>query len=198
MSAKDNPFLEEPFFRTYAINPEGLGPGIHHFRFIVDNEFFSYLPFSPIRQGHVVLKVTADRHSEMLHLTIRMDGWVEVVCDRCLEPFQYPIHSEKRLIIKFTPKVKQIERDQELMLVPPGITTLYLAQDFYDYILLELPMQITHPDPQACNREVLEILNHHQIDTADSSSSEKKEIDPRWASLQQLLHSSSEAQSQGG
>ena len=183
----DNPFVEEPFFRVYSINYEGLSGGIHKFRFLINDEFFSYLPFSLISKGNVLVEVELEKQKGSLHMHVRMRGEVEVRCDRCAEPFMYPVDIHRRLIVKFTDKVATIERDQELMLVPPHVTTLYLAQDFYDFLLTSLPMQIVHPEGK-CNQEVIQILQQYTSEQANS-------VDPRWGPLEDILLKAGEGES---
>ena len=175
----NDPFTEEPFFRIFQLNHESLSASAHRMRFLINDEFFSYLPFSPIKHANVLVKVEAEKQKTNIMLKIKMEGWVEVPCDRCSENFKYPVEFERRLLIKLTDKVSAIERDEELMLVPHWMHTIPLARDFYDLIILSLPMKIVHPEGE-CNPETLRILSRY-------SAREEAEGDPRWEALSSLI-----------
>lgn len=156
-------------------------------RYVINDEFFSLLPFSPVQHGEVHVQVEAHKQKGSLVLRIQMKGWVEVSCDRCLGKFPYSVDIQRRLVIKITDKVQGIERDQDLMLIPPHVHTIPLARDFYDFLLISLPMKITHPEG-ACDPSILEILEQHEH--SGSSTNEDPAdapADPRWEQLNQFL-----------
>ncbi len=131
----------------------------------------------------MAVKVETDKRSSHVGLTIRIEGLVSISCDRCLGILQHPLSCENRLLVKFG-KVHD-ESDPDIITVPPDENELDMAQYFYEYILLAMPIQRIHPDDMngnsTCDPVMLNKLKEHKVKEEDNS-------DPRWDELKKLMN----------
>jgi len=129
------------------------------------------------------VRVEADKRSSHIVLKITIEGTVSISCDRCLEIFQHPLGCENRLLVKFG-KVHD-DSDPDIITVPFDENELGMAQYFYEYILLALPIQRVHPDDSkgnpGCDPEMLMKLKEHIVNEEETN-------DPRWDELRKLMN----------
>ena len=170
----------------YRIPFTGLKEGEHEFTFGFGEKFFNNYEVLDARTGKIEALVLLEKKSNMLTLNIQLRGILDLQCDRCLDTFSYPIAYSGSLIVKFG--FNEEESTDEIWVVNPNEYELDLEQYFFECISLSLPIQRIHPDDlsgkSGCNSEMLNILNTHKI----SSTGEKKENDPRWDKLKDLLN----------
>ena len=116
-------------------------------------------------------------------LTIRIEGVVKICCDRCLEMFFHPVECEDRLIVKFGKSVG--DDDPDIISVAVDAPELDLRQQFYEFILLALPIRRIHPDnsrgESTCDPEMMKKLREHLTE-------EEHNRDPRWDELKKLIN----------
>jgi uncharacterized metal-binding protein YceD (DUF177 family) len=126
------------------------------------------------------------RKSEaLLHLNFQIDGTLELVCDRSLEKFDHPFHTEGVQILRFSDHAEQINDEMEL--IPRGLAEISVAQYIYELISLSVPMKKLHPrfkEDQDDSTDELKLVY--------SSEQKKKEvqednIDPRWEELKKIF-----------
>lgn len=166
----------------YRIELPKLAPGKHDFTFEVGDAFFAAHAESFVTHGSLQIDVTIQRSRTLIDLRIRMKGWLELACDRCLRGYHQPLSTEHRLVFTHNTSIEEVE-GAEVQYIPAATRFLELAQDFYDYIHLSVPYRRIPPDcPGAnCPPEVLALL---------AESEKPKEVvnepDPRWAALQAL------------
>ncbi len=130
--------------KKYSIPYKGLGIGSHQFEFEVDDRFFQAFEASEIRRGHARVEIDLDKQSRLMALNFKIEGQVEVPCDRCLEEFPLPVSYEGTLQVRFS-ETEQ-ESDGEIMWISPNEPQLELAQYIYESINLSLPYQRVHPE----------------------------------------------------
>ena len=170
----------------YIIHFKGLRDGKHDFDFQITNEFFEENSTLDIKSGDLSIKVLLAKHASFLDLHVDMEGEVNIQCDRCLENFDYPIHYQSQLFVKF--KDEPDEPDENVIFLHPNDDKLDLNQYFFDCIGLSIPIQKFHPEDEhgnyTCNDEMLAILDEHE----SKSGTEDAGVDPRWSKLQNLLN----------
>ena len=161
----------------------GQKEGHHSFHFEINNKFFELFEESEIKEGTLSAVVDAYKHASHIELDIVISGSVRIGCDRCLGTFDFPVNCKNRLLIKFG--VFREEDDPEIVTVPRDENELDMAQYFYDYINLALPIKRIHPDDSdgnsTCDPEMLDRLSEHLVD-------EESREDPRWTDLKKLLN----------
>ena len=131
------------FLDKYSLKFRGLSIGTHHFEYTVDDDFFAAFEGAEISRGDVKVGLDVNKQSSMLILDFRMEGNVEVACDRCLGEFRMPVDYDGTLLVKFTEEPP--ESDGEIMWLHPVEGEVNLAQYIYESILLSLPFQRIHP-----------------------------------------------------
>ncbi len=157
---------------------KGLALGTHQFDFKIGDSFFNNLSYSEIAGGKVMAEVELIKESTMLIFNFSMKGFVDLVCDRCLEKYPQPLEGSFKLIVKFGEEPKEVS--DEIITIPFEQAAFDLTHYFYEYIVLLLPLKHMHPDDDegnsTCNSDMLEQLNKHS----------KTKADPRWAALKDI------------
>jgi uncharacterized protein len=169
----------------YNIEFKGLNDGLHDFKFEVDNTFFEHFKESPLENGDVVIKVVLEKRSAFIKIHLKIKGWLELTCDRCLDNFRQKIKGETELFVKFGEK--EFEEGENLIWVLPDEHFISLAQPIYEYVSLSIPLRHVHPKnkdgKRECNKEMLKKLKDYM-----HTENEEEEIttDPRWDALKKL------------
>jgi uncharacterized metal-binding protein YceD (DUF177 family) len=98
-----------------------------------------------------------------------------------LEDFDYEMIFDFKIIVKFEERDDKIGDEEDVVYLSKTETHLYLKEVIYDYILINIPIQVVHPKDKngndTCNPAVLEKLSVKKIE---------EDIDPRWAALSKL------------
>ncbi|WP_158866617.1 YceD family protein [Maribellus comscasis] len=170
----------------YNIAFKGLSEGEHKFEFQVDGRFFEHFEGSLVDNGEAEIKVTLEKRSAFLKLHIKIKGWVELVCDRCLDNYQQKIKHKTEIFVKFGEQ--EFEDGENVIWVLPEEHHISLAQIFYEYIMLSIPLRHVHPKnddgKRECNKEMLKKLKDYMSFPAEEE--EQQQIDPRWEALRKL------------
>ena len=168
---------------TYSISFVGLSVGNHHFSFSIGNAFFENFEYSEIQKANVEINIEFQKKSAMFILLFEISGTVNIVCDRCLDYFDFPIKGENQLIVKFGEN--QFEETEEILIIPEKEHQINLSQYIYEYIHLCLPLQRAHPENKEgkseCNAEVIKKLNEYS-----SNKNIDEPIDDRWNALKNI------------
>jgi uncharacterized metal-binding protein YceD (DUF177 family) len=168
----------DPFI-AYSIPVQGLKIGVHHFNYVLDQEFFRHFEDTPIGVSQVKVEMVLDKRSDMLLLDFSIEGWVQAVCDRCTAQIQLPVEVQTQLIIKFGDA--EGETEDEVVFIPRETSHINVAKYLYEFSVLAMPITNTYdcendPNPP-CNREVLQYLEQNE-------ASEKS--NPVWDALKDL------------
>jgi uncharacterized metal-binding protein YceD (DUF177 family) len=168
----------------YNIEFKGLKEGLHEYQFEVNEKFFEHFEESMVDNGEVSVKVELEKRSAFLRLSFALEGWLELVCDRCLD--NYNVSLETELFVKFGEE-DAFEEGDNVIWVLPEEHAINLAQIIYEYVTLSIPLRHVHPDESgenSCNQEMIDRLNN--ITQHEADDDEEEEIDPRWAALKNL------------
>jgi len=169
----------------YVIPFKGLKIGKHHFTFELDPLFFEQFDSSEIKRGKCAIEVTLYKNQDMMELSFKLKGYVEVTCDRCLEPFDLPFQISESLYVKFSEEGNG--QTDDLLILSEKEHELDITQNIYEYIILHLPYQRIHPEDKfgnsMCNKEMILHLNEYLTD-----HEAKEDTDPRWEQLRSLLN----------
>ena len=157
----------------YKVDLKGMTEDAVSHRWQLSDDFFSAVHGPEIEKGQVDVALRVKRSSEGFELDFQFAGQVEVECDRCLEPMDLPIQGECSLRARLG---DEDDDDGELITVSENPGTLDLAWHLYEMVVLEIPIRHVHPEGE-CKGDVMERLNQE---------GKEKQIDPRWAALEQL------------
>jgi len=125
-----------------------------------------------------------DKRETFLEAVFDIKGTVTLICDRSLEPFEYPVDSTKKIVFKYGDRDEEIT--DEIMIIHRDTATLELGQYMYEFIALAIPLKKLHPKYKD---EVSEDDSAGKIVYSSEDSTEHKngeEIDPRWNILKKL------------
>jgi len=177
----------------YIIPFKGLKEGIHSFNFKIGKEFFEENLALEIPDGLLTAEVVLDKKVGLLVLDVKLKGYVELVCDRCLEYFNYQLNYKGQLFIKFKEDIE--EPDENVIFLHPKEDLIDLNQYFFDCIGLNIPIQKFHPEDDngelTCNKEMLKILDNYYFNKKHSNN---ENIDPRWSKLKDFLNEGNKKQ----
>jgi uncharacterized protein len=171
--------------RAYNINIIGLSNKVHHFDFEIDDRFFGHYGSDLISKGSFTANVALDKHETFIEATFKISGQAKLICDRSLDPFDYPIRFEKKILYKYGEANEELS--DEIKMIHRDTDTLELGQDMYELICLQVPMKKLHPRYQhEADAEDSEgkIIYSSGDTNADAESGD--DIDPRWEKLKKL------------
>ena len=170
---------------SYAVRISGLGEGNHDFSFELDQKFFASFEQAEIEKGNVLAKVVLEKKGGVLALHFSIDGEVEVICDRCLEPFMTKINSSQIIFIKTGESPGEI--DDDVVIIGKDDHEIEVGHYMYEFIILALPYKRIHPTDNkgnsSCNQDMLERLNALR----SKQSEQNDQTDPRWDALKGII-----------
>ena len=165
----------------YLIQFAGLKTGEHKFFYVIDDTFFKDRKYSEIQQAHINTEVTLINEPHLLVFDIKMEGTINVLCDRCGDPFDFPVWGEQKLIVSLTND--KFEED-DIVSMPFESSEIDISQHLYEYVTLLLPQRRIHPDTKdgknGCNQDALKRLENFSAKEAE------KKTDPRWDALKNI------------
>jgi uncharacterized metal-binding protein YceD (DUF177 family) len=107
------------------------------------DDFFVALEQNLIEKGQFKAHITLDKNEVMIQMIYTITGSVELICDRSLEPFDFPFDIKQKMILKFSDHTEEVT--DELMLIDRNMQYINVAQDVYEFIGLQIPMKKLHP-----------------------------------------------------
>lgn len=168
------------YLKQFNIPIADLEIGTHQYDFKIDGKFFESFEGSEIKKCHVILHLELLRQIEIIVLQFHLKGTVELICDRCLDPFDLPINHTEIVELKFLSRGSKAKKDEEDYILPEQ-QEIDIRQYIYDFICLQIPFRRVHPEDKngksMCDEEVLRRIEELSI---------KKDTDPRWDQLKDL------------
>jgi uncharacterized metal-binding protein YceD (DUF177 family) len=166
----------------YIIPFVGLKNGEHRFDYVIDDAFFKDKEYSEVQQARINTQVTLTKETNLLIFDIKMEGTINVPCDRCGDPFDFPVWDERKFIVNLTND--KYEDGDEIISLSLDASEIDISQPLYEYVNLLLPQRRIHPAKEdgtsGCNPEALKILNKF------SEKEEEHPTDPRWDALKKI------------
>jgi len=181
------------FLRNYEVEIIRLKEGKHVFSFEVNDEFFSKFEDNHlVSKGNLVANVALNKDFNLIEATFDIEGSVELVCDRSLEIFDYPLKTVERVLYKYGPEEQEI--NEEIYIITRDTPKLRLAQLIYEFILLALPAKKIHPDYRGeideedfeDEGQLVYLSDEDWEDEDGSSPAAEEDTDPRWEILKNL------------
>ncbi len=157
----------------------GLGLGLHNYQYKISSDFFASFGNTEIEQGTIDVELSLDKQERMMVLDFELKGSINVMCDRCLDNFDFPIDGNERLIVKFGEAFE--EENEDVVVLPEHEHQIDLSSYLYEFIILLLPIRMVHPEDENgnsdCNPEIIQKIKNLS----------EPEPDPRWGSLKDLI-----------
>jgi uncharacterized protein len=176
--------------KAFDIEISNIKEHVHHlYNYTLDTSFFTSFEESLIQKGLIVVEVDLEKTPLLIRMNIRLNGSVDLICDRSLDEFEYLIESEKQLIFKFTEE-EEGEITEEIIGIKRETVKINIAQYLYEYVNLEVPIKKLHPrfqdsDKQNEQDSFLIYSTEKEEDVKDDTPTEDL-IDPRWLALKTL------------
>ena len=173
--------------KEYLIPFVGLKLGKHHFEYQIDNPFFEFFDYDEFQNSNIKVNVVLEKKSNMLEISFKHEGIVNVPCDVTGEDFDLPIKSKMKLIVRFGEEFNN--DNEELLILPFGEFEVDIAQYIYEMIVLSVPLRRVHPGVKdgTLESEALKKLNELAVKETKKENKQEENIDPRWDKLKQLL-----------
>ncbi len=167
---------------AYYIAFKGLSPGKHEFDYKIDSRFFELFENSFVDDGNVEARVILNKDNSVYTLDFQFDGYLSLLCDRCLELYRQPVSYETRTFLKFGNEYQ--EDGDEIIWLTPEDHQVNVGQLIYEYIVLSIPVRHVHPNSadgkSLCNPEMLNKLKQLIKETSELHQ------DDRWNKLNKI------------
>ena len=169
--------------KPYQVNIAGLSEKNNTFHFEVSDDFFEKYGNTLLESGDFQVILSLEKHETFLEAHFKISGIAHLICDRSLEPFDYPVEISHPMIFKFGEENREIS--DEMIEISIHEPFLDVSSFIYEFIALSIPMKKLHP-------RFLELDSLDREDTFIYSSNTKveEEVDPRWEALQKIKNNS--------
>lgn len=161
----------------YYIQLAGMSTGTYEFDFDIDDALLKKFENDDVSNLKAKVTVQLTNRPNVSEVNIRLEGSVDMICDRCLASFAYELEVEEVAVLKQAGKNTDAEINIIIFETDKGIVEF--DQYIYDMLITALPMQRIHEDEDDCDEDMIELLNTN-IET-------DKGVDPRWNDLQNLI-----------
>ncbi len=158
----------------YIVDLKGMTDDNVSYRWQAGDDFFSAVQGPEIKQGSLDVTLRVKKTSGAYELEFRLQGTVQVSCDRCLEPMDQPIDALCTLRVKMG---SEYADDGEVVTVPEREGTINVAWNIYEFAALQIPLRHVHPDGQ-CPASSANLFH------------EEERSDPRWDALKKIVNKS--------
>jgi len=167
--------LSNPYLIPFA----GLKNGEHTFDYVIDDIFFKERAYSEIQHAKVTTNVKLSKETNILVFDIKMEGTINVMCDRCGDNFDLPVWGENKLVISLTND--KFENESDILALPIDSSEINISQSLYEYVSVLLPQRRIHPNKEGatngCNPEALKMLGKL------SKEEQENKTNPIWEEL---------------
>jgi uncharacterized protein len=164
----------------------GLKKDIHHFKFLIDDQFFVKFENSIIQKAEISIQLQLDKRIEPYLINLEIDGYVQSDCDKCNANFPLKIQSDNTVYVKFSGEQLESEEDTEIIFIGRDESEIDLNKIIYDILHLNLPIYKICNSPGKTTNCDLEVLKALDIHLNQEKEMNNDEIDPRWANLNKL------------
>jgi uncharacterized metal-binding protein YceD (DUF177 family) len=176
------------YLSKYEIAFKGLKEGIHLFDYELDDRFFDEFENSEVKRGKLNAEVKLTKQSTLLILEFSVKGFVELVCDRCLDFYNQKISIKSKLFVKFGLDAQELSDD--VIVLTQDDHQINVSHDLYELVVLGLPIKHVHPTDKKgnseCDPEMIAKLNEYLIEEETHETEEP--IDERWNELKRLIN----------
>lgn len=146
---------------------QDCGLGLNEFDFEPNTLFYTQYEESELKDGSVMMEIDVEKFSEHLRIELRLDGYVVIPCDRCLEDAEVPVSGIFNLTVYLVENIpsdySDSETDADVMYIQMSDSILDLTRYCYESVCLSLPIQRFHPNDEngksTCNPEMLKYLS---------------------------------------
>lgn len=179
---------------AYRVNIVGLSNRVHHFHYEVGGDLFGEYGSDLLSEGSFTVDVSLDKRETFLEADFSIAGTARLICDRSLEPFDFPVRTRRKVVFKYGDQDEEIT--DEIMIIHRDTAWLELGQYIYEFIALAIPLKKLHPrfqdtaDDESGDSEgrIVYTSGGSEDDGGGDSNGHDPgdDIDPRWNALKKL------------
>lgn len=169
------------------VNIISLSQKVHHFDFLLKDDFFVARNNQLFSKGDFKAAVTFDKHETFIEALFNIDGSAELICDRSLEVFDFPINLREKIIFKYGEE--EGELSEEIVVITRDRVNIDVGQYLFEFITLAIPMKRLHPRFLEEGDDEDEESEGRMVYTSGSSDEEtdpEEPMDPRWEQLKKV------------
>ena len=169
--------------QKYIIPFKGLKDGKHIFTYNLDRGFFDLFEADEINRVDLNAEIQCNKKDNFIELQFSINGFIETICDLCLDYYPQKIKSTGNLYIRFGEE--SIELSDELIVIPFNQTEFEISQYLFDLSMLGIPFKRQHdPDTNGhgCDPEMIKILRNLE------TKKELNQSDLRWNILKKIKY----------
>ena len=170
--------------KAFSVNIIGLSYKAHQFEYEFGSAFFEKYGKDLVSDGHFSANVVLDKHETFIDAEFKIKGEAKLICDRSLEPFDFPVDINRRIMFKYGEE--ETELSDEIIIINRDRVSLELGQYLYEFISLFIPIKKVHPKFQDDEDDDDDSEGKLIYSSETENSNEEKEVDPRWEILKKL------------
>jgi len=163
----------------FSINILGLSKKEHSFDFHLGETFFTQYGKEVVSGGEFEAKVILNKRETLIEADFTVQGKAHLICDRSLDPFDFPMEIDKKVIFKYGEAAEEIS--DEIIVIPHDLDVLDVGQLMYEFIVLEVPIKKIHPRFEDDDDE-----ENEEGKLIYQTEKDEEAIDPRWEVLKKL------------
>lgn len=168
--------------KEFAVNIIGLSKKAHLFNYHLAKGFFEKYGTEAVSDGRFDVEVELDKKETFIEVNYKISGQAALVCDRTLEPFDFPITENRKMVFKYGEEAQEIS--DEIVIITRDQDSIDLGQYLYEFIALAIPMKRLHP--RFANEAERDQPLVYSTSPNEPEEKEDDSIDPRWDKLKKL------------
>lgn len=172
--------------REFEIAFVGLKPGIHEYRYEINDKFFEAFQQQDFHNCKADIKLTLDKKSSFMLLKFEIGGSLEVNCDRCNNNLPLQLWDEFNITVKIVENPEGMNDEQDdpdVYFISRGESHIDVSNWIYEFINLSIPMHKTceyeNMDGPHCNPAALDMLKKLDVKPEETSN-------PIWKGLEKF------------
>lgn len=143
--------------KHFKISLPALGEGHHEYEMKVDSDFFASRGNDDVKEADVTAYIDIDVHHGAYKIGITCQGWIEIPCDRCLDPMRLDVDEDYDVTVRYG---EDYDETEDIIIIPENEVEFDLSPLIADTVLLSIPLRHVHPEGE-CNPEMKEIMKKH-------------------------------------
>lgn len=155
--------------KQFIIALPTLAEGHHEFEFRADKSLFEQRGGIDVTDADIAAYVDIDVRHGSYNIGITCQGWIEIPCDRCLDPMRLDVDEDYDVSVRYGEEYAETD---DTITLPESETGFDLSPLIADTVLLSIPLRHVHPQGE-CNEEMVEIMNRHSA--AEGTEPEEEE-----------------------
>ncbi len=163
----------------YQIPYKGLSIGKHDYKFHATDKFFADMQAEGIQGGDLNIEFVLDKQSRFMQADIIIEGTIKLICDRCLDVFDFKIDIDYNQLFKYgdTPE----DQSDDMIYLNDEDYEIDTSKLIMENIYLQIPIRKVHPEDKngksTCKTEQLKLIKSYE---------KRKQVDPRWEALKNI------------